>query len=103
MINNKINEDLFFNLYKSKDIIYPRAVARHFNINLQEACIMCHERVGKDLRELYMIQCLVCSHTLSERFYAIQNINTDFEYGCNNCDTEFIANEKNIIVNFEKI
>ena len=42
----------FFNQYKPKDIVYPNAIARHFDISLKEAYNLCQNRVGKDLRTL---------------------------------------------------
>lgn len=100
---NLVNYEPFFNHYKTKDIVYPGAVARHFGVSLQDAYNICQNRVGKDLKVLYMVKCPVCGHTLPIRYYSIVSIDTEYEYGCINCDTEFIVNrEKDVVVYFEK-
>lgn len=56
----------FFAMYKSKDIVYPSAVARYFGINIKAAYEVCENRLNKDLRKLYMIKCPVCNCTLPD-------------------------------------
>ena len=103
-IKSLINYEPFFNQYKPKDIVYPNAIARHFGISLKEAYNLCHNRVGKDLRTLYMVKCPVCGCTLHGRYYSITSIDTEYEFGCNNCGTEFVVNPENdITVFFEKM
>lgn len=51
-----------------------------------------------------MVKCPVCGCTLHGRYYSITSIDTEYEFGCNNCDTEFVVNpENNITVFFEKM
>lgn len=40
-MNNMTNYEPFFDLYKSKNIVYPNAVARHFGISLKESYVLC--------------------------------------------------------------
>lgn len=99
-----IDYEPFFSKYKSKDIVYPNAVARHFGITLKEAYNLCQSKIGNDLKLLYIIKCPVCSHTLSGRYYSVSSIDNECEYGCTNCDTEFTVNfDEDVIVYFEKI
>ena len=103
-IKSLINYEPFFNQYKPKDIVYPNAIARHFGISLKEAYNLCQNRVGKDLRTLYMVKCPVCGCALHGRYYSITSIDTEYEFGCNNCGTEFVVNPENdITVFFEKM
>lgn len=97
------NYESFFALYKAKDIVYPSAVARYFGIDIKAAYEICEDRIGKDLRKLYMIKCPVCNHALPDRFYSIVDIDRENEYVCNNCDTVFKNNlNKDIYVYYEK-
>lgn len=103
-IKSLINYEPFFNQYKQKDIVYPNAIARHFGISSKEAYSLCKNRVGKDLRTLYMVKCPVCNQTLHGRYYSVASIDTEYEYGCTNCDTEFAVNTENdVVVYFEKM
>lgn len=103
-IKSLINYEPFFNQYKPKNIVYPNTIARHFGISLKEAYNICQNRVGKDLRTLYMIKCPVCNQTLPGRYYSIVSIDTEYEYGCLNCNTEFVVNPENdVVVYFEKM
>lgn len=96
----------FISLYKQKNIIYPRAIARHFGISLNEAYKKLEDYKAKnqDIVNLYMIKCPVCNRiAYNERFYSINAIDTDYEIGCNHCDCEFIPNiENDVMVLYEK-
>ena len=51
-----------------------------------------------------MVKCPVCGCTLHGRYYSITSIDTEYEFGCNNCGTEFVVNPENdITVFFEKM
>ena len=102
-MKNTTNYEPFFNRYKPRDIVYPNAIARHFGMTLKEAYTLCQNRVGKDLKPLYMIKCPVCNQTLPARYDSILNIDNEYEYGCTNCDTEFKVNyEDDVMTYFEK-
>lgn len=102
-INDSLNYDEFFSKYKSKDIVYPNAVARYFGIFQKEAYEICKRR--QDLKPLYMISCPFCNHTLPMRYYSIVDIDidTDIEVGCTHCDYEFLPDtDRDIYVYYEK-
>lgn len=92
----------FFSKYKSKDIIYPNAVAIYLDIPLKEAYEICKNR--QDLKPLYMILCPACNHILPIRYYSIADVDTDMETECNHCGYEFLPDiDKDIYVYYEKI
>ena len=107
--------DNFIRLYKSKNIVYPQAVARHFGVSINKAYQMCDERTNNkfnscltdvcDLKRLYMIRCPKCGNiALSERYYSIVDIPKEEEVGCISCDFEFIPDiDSDVQVFYEKI
>lgn len=104
-MENSKDYESFFAMYKPKNIVYPRAVARYFGIDIKAAYEICEDRIGKDLRKLYMVKCPVCNHALPDRFYSILDIDRDRdnEYGCTYCDTVFKINpNEDIYVYYEK-
>lgn len=96
--------DLFFNMYKTGDIIIPNVVAKYFSLKLSDAYKICDNRLKKDLKILYTIQCPKCKHILSEKYYSIVSIDIKNNYNCNNCNKKFlIIPNKDIKVYYEKI
>lgn len=97
----------FIDKYKSKNIIYPDAVARYFNISLKKAYEELEKQKSsvKNIRNLYMIRCPACNNVANyERFYNSESIDTDNEIGCCHCDYEFLPDwENNITSLYEKI
>ena len=99
-INMEVND--FFLKYKSKDIIYPNAVAIYLDIPLKEAYEICKNR--QDLKPLYMILCPACNHILPIRYYSIVGVDTDMETECNHCGYEFLPDiDRDVYVYYEKI
>lgn len=98
------NYEPFFKMYKTGNIVYPNAVARHFGISTNDAYRICEDMREKGIiKTMYMVSCPVCNHTLSTRYYAISSIDNTNEVGCCNCDTEFIPNiENDVMVYYEK-
>lgn len=102
-MENSKDYESFFAMYKPKNIVYPSALAGYFGIDIKAAYEICEDRIGKDLRKLYMVKCPVCNCTLPDRFYSIVDIDRENEYGCNSCDTIFKINlNKDIYVYYEK-
>lgn len=95
----------FFKLYKSKNIVYPAAVARHFGLNVKQSYMVCEDMKTKGIiKSMYMIKCPVCGSQLPTRYYSVMHIDDTNEIGCCNCDTEFIPNiEHDVFVLYEKI
>lgn len=104
--NLEINSsyDSFFNMYEARDIVIPNVVAKYFNLKLNDAYKICDNRLKKDLKILYIIQCPKCKHILPKKYYSIVSIDIKNNYNCNNCDEKFlIIPNKNIKVYYEKI
>lgn len=95
----------FFNMYKTGNIVYASAVARHFSELRRDAYLRCDKRVGKDLKKLYLVVCPYC-HCLADnkRHEAIVDIQADEEINCCHCDSEFVLNaEEDVLVAYEKL
>lgn len=107
MVNNMqdlTNYEPFFKMYHKRDIVYPNAVARHFSISIKEAYEKCEEIKHKGIiKNLYMVRCPICNHSLPQRYYSIMRIDDTLEQGCTNCGNEFLPNlETDIFVYYEK-
>ena len=93
------NLSVLENYFKKGDIVYPSAIARHYKISLKETYKLLDER--KDVRKLYMINCLYCNCITSpKQYYAMADIDLT-ETGCERCDTLFTPKSEDILVLYE--
>ena len=88
-------------MYKTGDIIVPNVVAKYFSLKLSDAYKICGNRLKKDLKILYTIQCPKCKHILSEKYYSIVSIDIKNNYNCNK--KFLLIPNKDIKVYYEKI
>lgn len=91
-------------MYKNGDIVYPSAIARFYKEPVCKAYKRCDERVGMDLKKMYMIRCPHCGQDAdTKRYYAVVDIPKE-EIRCAQCDTLFIPNTENdALVLYEKV
>lgn len=93
----------FFNYYKPGDIIFPNAVARYYSESVKMAYNRCENRIGKDIRKLYMIQCPFCGREANQdRYYAIPDLPINEEIDCIHCDNIFEVSHDTTLVLYEK-
>lgn len=80
--------DMFWNMYKPGEIVYPSAVMRYFHISQSKAREMCDKLVAEGkLMDLYILRCPCCGHDINQKFYSKRDIPDDLY--CEHCDTEF--------------
>lgn len=91
-----------FEMYKNGDIVYPSAIARFYKEPVCKAYKRCDERVGMDLKKMYMIRCPHCGRDAdNKRYYAVVDLPKD-ELGCVNCDSLFVPTDNDVFVLYEK-
>lgn len=91
-----------WDMYKPGEIVYPSAIARYYKIPVKKAEEQCKSRVGKALRELFLIHCPCCMHDASNmRFYKEDDIPE--EMSCIHCGEDFTVHAENICIVYEKL
>lgn len=87
---------------KSRDIVYPRAVARGCDATMKKAYKELETFVGQDIKRMCKIRCPKCCSYLNKRYYSLSDIPKDF--CCVDCGAEFFVDHENdVIVLYEKI
>lgn len=97
-----VMEKGIFEMYKKGDIVDPSVVARFYREPINEAFNRCNERVGKDLKKMYMIRCPFCSNNADdERHYAVADIPKK-DLCCVKCGCVFTPSKYNTFALYEK-
>lgn len=84
----------FLSIYKSGNIIYPAAVARHLGISVADTYSILddYEKMHNDIQKIYLLRCPKCGMFLAGRYKAIVDMYSESEVGCDHCDATFVPN-----------